>query len=179
MRPDLIILGIIFDCWLMLAKSRVSSAAYELSVSSGNPAFSIPYGYFPPQHHRLYLACQLPSFIGGIVHIHVMGGCHERMLAIGIQQNNIGIAAGGESPFAGKEPKDLCGIGGGKLHVFVQADPSFSYAFAVQELHPVFDSGMAVGYLREIVFSHQLLLPLKRTMIRGYHLHQTLVNASP
>src|ERR1041384_3631848 len=85
MRPDLMILGIIFDCLLTL-EMNVTMAFQELTVPFIHLAFTLVDGYFPSQQDRLDLSRQLPSFVGRVIYVHVVAGGRKGMLTIGIHQ---------------------------------------------------------------------------------------------
>ena len=103
----------------------------------------------------------------------------QRVLLVRVQQDDVRIAADADGALLREHAEDLRGVGGGDLHELVHGDALLVHAFAEEQFHAVFDGGVAVGDLREIVLAHLLLLPGERAVVRGHDLDAPLVDAGP
>src|ERR1044072_3056914 len=104
----------------------------ELSVSLFCLAFTVSDHYLSAQQHCFYFTVQFPSFVSGIIHVHMMACCRNGMFGLRVEYDNICIAVYGNGALAREHAEDLCRIGAGYFYIFVKCDPSLMHALTVQ-----------------------------------------------
>src|SRR5260370_42032460 len=95
-----------------------------------------------------------------------MGFYTDRVLPLGVEDYQVGIAANRYRSFLRIEPEDLCRCGRNQLDKAVHAEAAFGYAAGINKAHAVLDARAAIGDLGEIIFAKLfLLLETERTVI--------------
>src|SRR5579864_1167059 len=97
--------------------------------------------------HGLSHARDLAAFVRVVVHVHVQGLVGQPLGLVGIEDHEIGVRSRRDRALARKEAEDLRGRGGGELDEPVERDPARPHAAVVDQAHPRFDAGCAVGDL--------------------------------
>jgi hypothetical protein len=101
----------------------------------------------------------------------------DGVLAIGIEDHEIRIAADCDRALARIQAKQFCGRRRNQFHEAVDAESSPGNTAGVDQAQAVLDPGTAVGNLGEIVASQFFLfLETKRAMIGGNHLKMIRFN---
>src|SRR6266404_4633601 len=116
--------------------------------------------------HHVGHAGHLDAFEHGVVHAHVMGLGADGVLALGIEDDQVGITAHRDRAFTGIEAEEFGRSGGDQFDEAIYAEASLRHSARVHQAHAMLDARAAVGNLGEVADSHLLLfLETKRTMI--------------
>src|SRR6516164_321046 len=95
----------------------------------------------------------------------------DRLLPIGIKNDNIGVGTHGNRAFARKQTEDLSRSCRCQFDKTIQADPSLSNASVEDKAQPILHTRAAVRNFREIIAAEFLLFfEAERTMVSGNHL---------
>src|ERR1700741_3917192 len=109
-----------------------------------------------------------------------MSFCTDGVLALGIEDDQVGIATHCNRTLAGIEAEKLGGSGGDQFHEAIYAEASLRDAARVHQAHAVFDAGAAVGNLGEVADSHFFLfLKAKRTRVGRDYLEMVVRQSLP
>src|SRR5258708_34121280 len=98
-----------------------------------------------------------------------MGLGADGVLAFGIEDHQVGVAADGYRAFLRIETENPRRRGGDQFDEAVDAEASFGHAPGVDQAHAVLDARAAVGNVAEVVFAPLLLsLETERPVNGGY-----------
>ena len=104
----------------------------------------------------------------------------DGVLAIRIEDDEIGIATNGDRALARVESKEFGGSGCDQFDKAIHVEASLSDAARVHETHAVLDSRTPVGDFGEVADAEFFLfLEAKRTVIRGYDLQVIVLQSLP
>ena len=92
----------------------------------------------------LHLAGELHAFVAAVVHVHVVRLGAEGVALVGVEQDDVRVAADADGAFAREHAKDLRRVGGGDFYELVHADALLVHAFAEEQFHAVLDGGVTV-----------------------------------
>src|SRR6516164_11561490 len=107
------------------------------------------------------ISLHLETFVGVVVDIHVMGLAVEdadRLLAGGIENDDVGIAADRNRAFLRKQPKNLRRPGRSQLDKAIERNMALGNAVVIDQAHAVLDAWAAIRNFAEIVLAELLLL---------------------
>src|SRR5207237_1279341 len=154
------------------------------SQESSVPGFSLERSTFDDyrssRQHRFDDAANLPAFICAVVHAHVMRLRADRLLAVRIEDHNVGIGPDSNGALPGKEAEDFRSSGRCQFDKAVWSDSILDDAAIVDEAHAVFDAGAAIRNLAEVVTSEFFLfLEAERAVVRGDYLQVISAEALP
>ena len=96
-----------------------------------------------------------------------------------VDEDEVGIAAGQQRPFARVQAKNFRHIGTGDLDEPFQGQPPFQDAFAEQQGHPFFNAGYTAGTLAEIADILLFFSYRKGTVVRRHRLYGPLCQGLP
>src|SRR6266852_8532473 len=95
----------------------------------------------------------------------------DGVLALGIEDDQVGVATHCNRTLAGIEAEEFGWSGGNQFDETIYAEASLRDPARVHQAHAMLDAGAAVGNLGEVADPHLLLFrEAKRTMVRGDHL---------
>ena len=104
----------------------------------------------------------------------------DGVLAVGIENHEIGVAADGDGALARVKSEELGGSGCDQFDKAIHVEASLSDAARVHETHAVLDSRTPVGDFGEVADAEFFLfLEAKRTVIRGYDLQVIVLQSLP
>src|SRR5713101_3197755 len=159
---------------------RVSGPPEKLSLSGPSQEFvafhhNSPTGKYDVGHTR-----DLDALKHGVIHSHVVSRGADGVLAVRIKNHQVGIAAGSDRALAWIQTKELGRGGGNQLHKAIHAEVALGYAARIHEAHAMLNARPAVGYFREIIAPHLLLLlETKRTVVGVNHLQMVPLETIP
>src|ERR1017187_1620861 len=110
-----------------------------------------------PREHRRRPTLNLHALVGGVVHVHVVGGGRDRVGAVGIVDHDVGVRSRRDDALAGEQPEHLGRRGRGDVHPAPERDLAHIDALE-DEVQPVLDAGQAIGDLGEVANAHFLVL---------------------
>ena len=109
-----------------------------------------------------------------------MGLGADRVLALGIEDNQVGVAAHRNGSLAGVEAKEFGGCGCDQFNKAIHAEATLPNPARIYEAHAMFDPGTAIGDLSEVTDTQLfLLLEAKRAMIGRDHLQVVVFQPLP
>src|SRR5439155_18997694 len=104
----------------------------------------------------------------------------DRLLAVRIEDHNVGIGPDSNGALPGKEAEDFRSSGRCQFDKAVGSDSILDDAAIVDEAHAVFDAGAAIRNLAEVVTSEFFLfLEAERAVVRGDYLQVISAEALP
>src|SRR5215510_6980942 len=106
--------------------------------------------------------------------------CADRLLTIGIEDNDVGIGADGNGSLSWKHSKNLGSGSGRQLDKPIKRDSILNDATIVDEAHPMLNTRTAVRNFAEVIAPEFfLLLEAEGAMIRRDHLKIVSAQAFP
>ena len=109
--------------------------------------------HFAPGQDRVDPPTYLETLVAGVVGAHVVGCGRKRVSLVGIEDDDVGVGANGDSAFLRVEPEHPGRSGGTDLYPALQAEPLFGYRPVIHELDPVLDPGQSVRNLGEVALT--------------------------
>ena len=126
------------------------------------------------------VAAHLEAFEHGVVDAHVVGCGGDGVLGVGIPEDDVGVAAGGEHALLRIHAEDARGRGGDEFDEAIEGEVALAHAVMMEELQAVFDARAAVGNLGEVVFAERLLIfEAERAVVGGDDLQIVFAQAVP
>src|ERR1039457_3838360 len=152
----------------------------RLHLRAGLSSQEIPSSYFPQKlpvfddhfaagDHRVRRALDDAALVRRVVDALVERLGAQRELAVRVEDDEVGVRAGGDRPLLREEPEDLRGRSGGQLEEAVHGDAIPDDPAVVQEGHARLDAGGAVRDLREVALAELLLLLHAERAVVGRH----------
>ena len=117
------------------------------------------------------------AFEAVVVVVDVLRRGRDRASVLGIEDDQVGIAADGDRALAREQPEELGGLGAGRVHEAVEVESASLHAVGVEQVDALFDAGNAVGDLRERVLAEQLLRCVERAVVRADGVDEALLQA--
>jgi hypothetical protein len=147
---------------LSLKEATCANGPGELSVCDNDSTIG---------KHHLGHSTAFKTFVRGIVHILVMCLGADLEGLFGIKEDQVSVAAHGQSTFLWEEAKKLCRSCGHEFYKSIQCQSLLEHSFVEEQHQPVLNARRTVGNGSEAV-SAQILLPpeVKGTMVGGDHL---------
>src|SRR5271165_756938 len=125
-------------------------------------------------------ACDLYAFEHRVVHAHVMRGGANGVLALGVENHQVGVAAYSDRSLARIKAEEFCWGRRNQLDEPVGAEAPAGNASGVNQAHAMLYARTSVGNFREVVAAHFFLFfEAERTMIGGDHLQVVALKAVP
>src|SRR5580704_16882903 len=118
------------------------------------------------------------AFEAVIVVVDVLGLDADRAAIVGVEDNEIGIAAEGDGALARKEAEKFCGTGAGEIYETIKID-AFSFPHGVEQIDAILDTGNAVGNVYERFFAEKLLVDVERAVIGANGVNETERERTP
>src|SRR5579862_2333010 len=133
-----------------ISNRRARAPLDELALSCTAEEF-LPFDQNAPAgEHNIRHTGDLDAFEHGIVDAHVMGLSADGVFALGIENDQVCVAADCDSPFARIESKEFRRCGGGQFDEAVYAEASSRDAARINQAHAVFDAGASVRNFGEV-----------------------------
>src|SRR4051812_7904755 len=100
-------------------------------------------------------------------------------MIVGIEDDQIGVAAGCDRAFAWKEAEELGGSGTERIDEAVYVETSDAHSMCVHEVNTFFDARNAVWNLREGSRSKLFLVQVERAMVGAHRVDHACFKGSP
>src|SRR5207245_666078 len=101
-----------------------------------------------------------------VIIVDVLSLSRDAATIRGIVNDQVRVAAHGNRSFLWKKSKDLGRSRTRRVNKTVKVQGTALHSIRVQQVDSIFNPGNAVGNLGEGIFSQQLLIGVKRTMVR-------------
>src|SRR6185437_942594 len=98
------------------------------------------------------------AFEHGVVDAHVVGGGADGVLGVGVPEDEVGVAAGGDGSLLWVHAEYFCRGGCGDFDEAVEGEAAGVDAVMIDQLHPVLDAGAAIGDFGEVVLTERFLV---------------------
>ncbi len=142
-------------------------ARQVLSSALAADVFAVAYDDAPAQKHGPRHALHLHAFVGSVVDALVLVDGADGQGFVGIEDDEVGVAAGGYSAFAREEAKEFRRHGGDQVDEVIECEPALAHAL-VEQHHAVLDSRQTVGNFREVLATEFFLaVKVKGRVIGG------------
>ena len=92
---------------------------------------------------------------------------------IGIEDDEVGIAADGNGAFAGEEAEEFRGAGAGAIDETVEIDAAARDSVGVEKIDAIFDAWNAVGDIGESVFAEEFLFEVEGAVVGADGIDET------
>src|SRR5215472_584002 len=152
-------------------KAAISPAFDESPIARSSDIVAVFDNHLPPRQDGFGEAFYFKPFVSAVVDVHMMGPAVEiadSLLMIGIENDDVGVAADRKRTLPREQTKNLSRCGRGELDEAGQRNMPMADAIVIDQAHPVLDTWSAIGNLAEIVASEfLLLLEAKRTVVGG------------
>src|SRR5204863_1239261 len=158
----------------------VSRSLKELPLPCAAQKFIPVNHHAPSREDSIRHTRDLDSLKHRIIHAHVVSFGADGVFAVGIEDNQVGVAADGDRSFSWIQAEELGGSGGNQLDKPVQAETAVGDSAGINQAHPVLDAWAAIGNLREVVLPQFFLLfETKWTVIGGDDLQVIALESVP
>src|SRR5919204_3184077 len=116
------------------------------------------YQHPSPQKHDVRHAFYPNSFKHGVVHAHVVSFGADGVLAVGIEYDEVGIAAHSNCALLRIKAEEFGRCGSDKFYEPIHAKATLRHATRKNQAHSMLDPGAAVGNLGEVADAEFLLI---------------------
>src|SRR5579862_434549 len=148
---------------------RIQRAFHESARAGASHEFITFYDHSALRQHYIGHAGDFNSFEHRVVNPHVVGLDADRMLAVRIEHDQIGVASHRDRALTWIQAEKLGGCGGDNFYEAIHTEPLLRDTSRVNQTHTMLDPRAAVGDFREVVLAKFFLfLEAKRTVI-GRH----------
>src|SRR5579864_7248102 len=117
---------------------RVSGAAQELPLSGAAQEPVFVDDHLAAGKNRVWHSSDLNSLKHRIIHTHVMRLGTDGVLALGIKNHQVGVAADGDGSLARIQTEQFCWGGGDEFNETVHAETAAADAARVNQAHAMF-----------------------------------------
>src|SRR4029077_14178646 len=132
------------------------------------------------REHGVGYAGDLYPFKHRIVDSHVMSLCADRVFALGIKNDQVGIAAHRDCSLARIQAHEFGRGRGNQFHKAVHTESALGDTAGINQAHAMLDPGPSVGNLGEIIASQFLLfLETEWAVVSGNHLQVIAFQSIP
>src|ERR1019366_4907273 len=164
----------------LLPGSAMGGALQIVAASRFAEELSAIHDDLAAREHGARVAGDFVAFEHGVIDAHVMSGGADGIERVGVPDDEVGVAAGGDFALAGIHAEDARRGGGGEFHEAIERELTLVDAVVIHELQAVLDAGTAVGNLGEIVLAENLLVgETERAVVGRNHLKLILLEPFP
>src|SRR5438445_12761884 len=146
----------------------VSRSLKELPLPCAAQKFLPANHHAPSREDSIRHTRDLDSLKHRIIHAHVVSFGADGVFAVGIEDNQVGVAADGDRSFSWIQAEEPGGSGGNQLDKTVHAETAVGDSAGINQAHPETDAWAAIGNLRAVVILRIVLgTDTSRTAVVG------------
>src|SRR6185437_12702031 len=166
--------------WMLFPGAAARGAAEIVAASGAGEEVTFVYDELASGVDLAGVSAYFEALEHGVVDAHVVGGGADGVFGVGVPEDDVGVAAGGDGSLLRIHAEDLCRGGRGDFDEAVEGEAAGVDAMMVDQLHPVFDAGAAVGDFGEVVLAEGLLVgEAKGAVVGGDNLQVIVLEAVP
>lgn len=114
-----------------------------------------------------------------VVVVGVLGFDADSATVVGIEDDQVGVAADGDGAFAREETEEFRGARAGAIDEAIEINAAAGDAMGIEKIDAVFDAGNAVGNVGEGVFAEEFLLEIEGAVVGANGVDEAKAQAVP